>query len=300
MKNKINVLTVRVFGIIALVAVFTLSAASCYGQTLNSADALKEYLNNQPVNSPDKPIKVSIGANDLMLPKIAAVLKDADKYVSLNLTGNTLTTIPDKVFIDCKTLVSIIIPNSVTSIGINAFYYKTVINVNTANTTYSSQDGILYNKAKTTLILYPAGKTGNTFTIPNSVTSIGDRAFSGCESLASVTIPNSVTSIGEYAFYSSSLTSITIPNSVTIIGDSAFYWCKKLISVTIPNSVTSIGASAFSNCKSLTSVTIPNSVTSIGVQAFYECTSLTSITIPNSVTSIGDDAFSGCTSLTSW
>ncbi|MGN0624414.1 MAG: leucine-rich repeat protein [Oscillospiraceae bacterium] len=132
------------------------------------------------------------------------------------------------------------------------------------------------------------------------VTSIGDYAFEGCESLTSITIPNNVTSIGEGAFaWCENLTSITIPNSVTSIGDSAFYKCTSLTSVTIPNSVTSIGSNAFARCTSLTSITIPNSVTSIGDWAFWDCTSLTSITIPNSVTSIESNAFARCTSLTS-
>ena len=115
-------------------------------------------------------------------------------------------------------------------------------------------------------------------TIPNSVTSIGDAAFSNCSSLTSVTIPNRVTSIGGNAFRGcSSLTSVTIPNSVTSIGDYAFLNCSSITSVTIPNSVTSIGGSAFRGCSSLTSVTIPNSVTSIGSGAFNGCTGLTSI-----------------------
>ncbi len=136
--------------------------------------------------------------------------------------------------------------------------------------------------------------------IESGVTSIGDYAFYGCNSLTSVTIPDSVTGIGQYAFsYCSSLTSVTIPDSVTSIGNQAFLDCNSLTSVTIPDSVTSIGQSAFSGCGSLTSVTIPDSVTSIGNQAFWNCTSLTSVTIPDSVTSIGQSAFSGCDSLTS-
>ena len=138
------------------------------------------------------------------------------------------------------------------------------------------------------------------FTIPDSVTIIGDSAFFDCSGLTSVMIPNSVTSIGGAAFYDcSKLTSVTIGNSVTSIGRSAFVGCSSLTSIMIPNSVTSIGSWAFYGCSGLNSVTIPNSVTSIGVRAFYKCSGLKSVTIPNSVTSIGESAFEDCTSLTS-
>ena len=129
--------------------------------------------------------------------------------------------------------------DSVTSISDYAFQYcrsLTNLRIDTNNPNYSSSDDgkILYNKGKTKLIAYPSA-TGDV-TIPDSVTSIGNYAFSGCSSLTSVTIPDSVTSIGDYAFQScSSLTSVTIPDSVTSIGDSAFYWCSSLTSVTFKN-----------------------------------------------------------------
>ena len=170
-------------------------------------------------------------------------------------------------------------------------------------------------------------------TIPNSVTSIGNFAFSGCTNLTSLSIPDGVTSIGDGSFsYCMGLTSLSIPNSVTSIGVDAFYLCTSLTSIivdsdntcydsrdncnalietatntlltgcqktTIPNTVTSIGDRAFLGCKGLGSLTIPNSVTSIGENAFVSCLELTSVTIPNSVTSIGDNAFYQCEVLTS-
>ena len=136
-----------------------------------------------------------------------------------------------------------------------------------------------------------------------SVTSIGDRAFYDCSSLASIMLPDGVTSIGDWAFYDcSSLTSITLPDGVTSIGDGAFYGCTSLASITIPDSVTEIGdffGSVFEGCTSLASINIPDSVTSILISTFQNCTSLKSITIPESVTFIGGSTFDGCTSLTS-
>ena len=223
-------------------------------------------------------------------------------------TSLTSVTIPDSVtsiganaFFDCTSLTSVTVPDSVTSIGVGAFASCTSLTgiwVAESNSHYSSDaSGVLFNKDKTTLVQCPGAFAA--YTIPNSVTSIGDVAFSFCTSLASVTIPDSVTSIGRHAFqYCTSLTSVTIPNGVTSIGDSAFSYCASLTSVTIPDSVTSIGWSAFAGCTSLTSVTIPDSVTSIGSLAFSGCTSLTSVTVPDSVTSIGDAAFASCTSLT--
>ena len=213
---------------------------------------------------------------------------------------NSVTTIGNDAFYDCSGLTSLTIPNSVTTIGNDAFYDC-------------------------------SGLTS--LTIGNSVTTIGDDAFSGCSGLTSLTIGNSVTSIGEYAFSGcSSLTSVTIPNSVTSIENWAFSYCTGLTSITvssgntvydsrnncnaiivtatntliagcqnttIPNSVTSIGDNAFEGCRGLTSLTISNSVTSIGGSAFSFCSGLTSLTIGNSVNSIWYGAFYGCSGLTS-
>ena len=246
---------------------------------------------------------------------------------------NSVTSIGKSAFHGCSGLTSITIPESVTSIGNGAFWGcsgLTSIVVEEGNSTYDSRDNCnaIIETTNNTLI-----RGYQNTTIPNSVTSIGDRAFSGCSGLTSITIPNSVTSIGEGAFSGcSGLTSITIPNSVTSIGKEAFLGCSGLTSITIPNSVTSIGEEAFSGCSGLTSIvvkegnstydsrdncnaiiettnntlirgcqntTIPNSVTSIGSYAFFHCHSLRFITIPKSVTSIGDNAFCSCFNLMS-
>ena len=167
-------------------------------------------------------------------------------------------------------ITSIIIPNSVTSIGEFAFRESNSL---------------------------------TSITIPNSVTSIGKFAFANCSNLSSVTIPDSMTSIGDDVFTAcTSLTSVTIPNSVTSIGSSAFQYCSSLTSVTIPESVTSIGHNAFSGCSGLTSVTIPNSVTSVGRAFCANCTNLTSVTVlpvvPPRITNLQYVAiFNNCTSL---
>ena len=136
--------------------------------------------------------------------------------------------------------------------------------------------------------------------IPDSVTNIGDYAFSGCSSLSSVVIPDRVTSIGDCAFENcSSLTDIVIPDGVTNIGKCAFEGCRSLTDIVIPDGVTSIGDCAFEGCRSLTDIVIPDGVTSIGDCAFANCFSLTGIVIPDSVTGIGKIAFSGCSSLSS-
>ena len=139
---------------------------------------------------------------------------------------NSVTTIEYDAFYSCTGLTSITIPASVTTIGNSVFggcTNLTSILVDSENPNYSSDNGVLFNKDKTTIIQYPSGKTETSYTIPNSVTSIGNYAFSNCTDLTSIIIPNSVTCIGGSAFSGcTGLTSIIIPNSVTSIGDYAF------------------------------------------------------------------------------
>ena len=198
--------------------------------------------------------------------------RECDSLQSITIP-NSVTSIGEGAFSTCVSLQSVTIPNSVRNIGNHAFFGCNICFFICNSTYFQNDDVCLFNKDKTAIV--SRIKDCVNYIIPNSVTSIGDDAFSGCESLQSVTIPNSVTSIGY----------------------EAFSRCTSLQCVTIPNSVKSIGIGAFSGCESLQSVTIPNSVTSIGDGAFSRCESLQSITIPNSVTSIGDGAFRWCTHL---
>ncbi|MBQ2822129.1 MAG: leucine-rich repeat domain-containing protein, partial [Thermoguttaceae bacterium] len=127
------------------------------------------------------------------------------------------------------------------------------IRVSAGNTHFKSENGILFTADRKTLVQVPEGKGLTEYTIPDSVTTIGEGAFGSCTSLTSVTIPESVTTIGREAFtFCFSLTSVTIPESVTTIGERAFNLCLSLISVTIPESVTTIGEGAFEGCNRLT------------------------------------------------
>lgn len=250
--------------------------------------------------------------------------------------STSVTSIGREAFCNCDAMISIFIPSSIASVGYGAFANCDILEsivVSSTNRTYDSREycNAIVETATNTLV----SGCKNTI-IPNSITRIGDAAFSCCNNLTSITIPNSVTSIGRQAFYGcSSLTSFTIPFSVEKIGVDAFYNCSSLkstyytgtidqwcninfdsynsnpncssenlyinnqlqINLVIPNSITAIKNYAFGGCSSITSITIPNSITRIGDAAFYSCSSLTSVTIPNSVASIGEWAFAFCSNL---
>lgn len=249
--------------------------------------------------------------------------------------GNSVTSIGVHAFFQCGSLASITLPASVTSIGTDAFLdcenLEEII-VAEGNNSYSSIDGVLYDKNKTVLLKCPDKKSQ--VTIPTSVTTIENGAFTGCHGLTTIEIPNSVKSISSQAFFSCrNLTTVSIGNSVTAIGNGAFSnctsleeiivaeenpsyssvegalynkdqtvlskWPDKKLNVSIPNSVTAIGNCAFEYCSELTSITLPESVTTIGEWAFSRCSGLTSIDIPHAVKNIGYQAFSYCDNLTS-
>jgi hypothetical protein len=186
-----------------------------------------------------------------------------------------LISIGDAAYDQCRQLTNVTLPSSVTSIGARAFggcFRLKAIEVDTSNPAYSSLEGVLFNKARSTLIQHPINRSG-AYTIPDSVTAIGDGAFGGCEGL----------------------TSVTIPDGVTTLGEGAFGGCNGLRNIALPNSLASIGDWALAQCQGLTSVNIPDGVTSLGDGALAGCPRLTTITLPSSITRIGDYAFNGGT-----
>jgi hypothetical protein len=190
---------------------------------------------------------------------------------------HSVRTIESAAFEFSTGLTSVTIDTNVTSIGYLAFYDSaalTGITVSATNPYYSSTNGVLFDKAKTTLIQYPCA-VGGRYTVPDTVSSIADGAFGDSFGLTDVVIANSVTSIGVEAFYS----------------------CFSLARLSVGNQVASIGELAFSQCTNLTDVVIPDSTTNIAQYAFYYCPALTSVSFGKNISQIGFEAFAGCESL---
>lgn len=245
--------------------------------------------------------------------------------------GKGVTSIGVGAFQYCDSLSSVTIGKNVADIGFdtllgkNAFSFSKNISgfsVDSENAVYSSdENGVLFNKDKTELIIYPSGNKRTSYEIPDSVTTIAIEAFYNSGNLESIAIGDNITSIGRFAFNNTSVYNnsanwendvlyignylikangnlsgvYSVREGTRIIADSAFERCTNLTNVLIPDSVTAIGKEAFCYCSGLESAAIGNGVKIIGDDAFLDCTGITGeLVIPDSVKSVGSGAFEDC------
>ena len=268
----------------------------------------------------------SIRARHVIIPnsvkKISSsAFRDCEQLETVT-GGNNVESFGSAVFYKCRRLKSLYIGSKCTSISsqlIEACHALETLTVSSSNPNYAAIGTVLFNKDYTVLLAAPS--TSGHYIIPDTVSTIDKYAFQNQNysdpnyiGLTGVTIPSSVLTIGDGAFSNQNLTTVTVPSSVTsignlvfrsndslisaeinsaVIGTSMFEHCDNLSSVTINSEVTRIGPSAFKTCPNLTSVTIPQSVTTISSSAFSGC-SLNSLTLPSNLVSIGWDAFRGC------
>lgn len=309
-------------------ALKTISIGS--GLTYMPSGALYGHSKLESITVSSQNTKFSSSNGALFDKSQTTLIKFPAKKTGAYTIPSTVTSIESRAFYDGCSLTSITIPAGLTNLS-NIDFGSSLkeIDVNSQNNKYCSVDGVLFNKAQTTLVKYPPKKTGTSYAIPSTVTAIESSAFSDCSSLSTVTIPDGVTSIGRYAFYGcSSLTDVhyggTEADRANMTIDSygndpllnATWHCalpKGLLyeiadgevtitgytdelptDLTIPATVdgypvTSIGSNAFLECP-FNSVTLPDSITTIGGAAF-SYSGIGSIVIPVGVTDIADDAF---------
>ena len=248
----------------------------------DNCNAIIESVNN----------KIIIGCNKSIIPESVTSIadgafRDCKKLPSI-IFPNSIVYIGEHAFEGCSALTKVIIPDSVNGIGYKAFAHCTELKyLSIGGGVTNFGEAVFHHCIKLTSVL-----------IQNGVTRIGDGLFVSCEAIQEIILPNSLKTIGNYAFKGcSSLKTIEIPNNVTEIGEYAFCSCLNIESIRIPDGVKEIRNSTFSGCSNLETIVIPNSVTSIGENAFSNCTKLKSITIPNSIVSIKRNAFWGCKNL---
>lgn len=239
---------------------------------------------------------------------------------------NTILTIDDDAFHFCRALKIINVPEGVTKIGKMAFRYcdenltnihvpesvdfigdrafhhcDKLNNISVAenNKNYSSQNGILFDKSKQTLIHYPRTKSEISYSIPTTVTTIANSAFECNDTLTKITIPDSVETIGSCAFERCiKIKSFKLGSGVKKINSRAFWSCDNLTNIELGENIDYIGSQAFTWCINLKNIVIPDSVKEIGSHAFSLCKSMQTVSIGSGVTKIGDSAFDSCYALT--
>jgi hypothetical protein len=219
---------------------------------------------------------------------------------SFNIPGTVTKILADAIY-NCNYIQTLGIPASVTSIqegAIRYCYLLKTVNVSTSNTKYCSKDGVLFNKTKSHLILYPTAKTSTSYTVPSTVKYIDAYAFSGIRYLKTIKLPTSLTTIGWDAFSNAqALSSITFPKNLTSLGEGAFIG-SPIKSVKFNSKLTAIPGAAFAGCENLTSVTIPKTIKKIGFYAFEYCKNLKTVTIPYQTVTMEEGIFINCPKLT--
>lgn len=212
----------------------------------------------------------------------------------------TVTEVGSGAFTYSDKLISVTLPNTITSIAQGAFAAcpaLTFISIPEENASYHTIDGVLYSHDMTFLMACPGAMEGE-FIVPESVTTLARSAFNGCSSLTKVTMPQGVTAIGANAFKSCSMVQeVNIPDGITKIEDATFYGCRRIKNITLPPALTTIGETAFYYCQSLQYMTFPSTLTTISDKAFEDCNSLEQIELPEALTHIGSRAFAKCTLL---
>lgn len=306
MKLKKIAATVLAAAVLAVAAPLAGAVNNALSVTASAEDTLTEGDYTYTVNEDGETVTIT---------KYSGT--DTEVVIPGTLGGKAVTTIGATAFEYCKSLTSVTIPDSVTTISNPHFSGNTLlanITVGETNPNYSAVDGVLFNKDKSELLCYPAGRKNKSYSIPNGVTTIYYDAFADCTSLTSVTLPDSMTNCDSDMpgfFGCLSLESILVdenhPSLLSVDGilfrkDMTAiekYPCsKKGQSYTTPDDVTTIGFGAFRKCTLLTNITLSDGVESLSSFAFAHCTSLTNITIPKSITHITSYDFSECTSLT--
>ena len=231
-----------------------------------------DYICNNAFKACNNLTTVKINSNSILSSPVKIIFGE---QVTNYIIGEDVTEIGEFAFQECDALTSIIIPNNIVSIGHGAFFNCTNLReilVEPTNVSFSSIEGVLFNKDQTSLIQYPIGKEGISYSLPNNVIRIMGGAFKDCKNIFSITLNNNLAELEEEAFYQcSGLTSIEIPNNVKSIGWAAFYKCNGIKSIVLGGGTTSIGGFAFGECSNLISMTCktPNTPT-LGENVFYK------------------------------
>ena len=254
-------------------AVALLAATGAWAQTTFTAENLEYTVTDAEAKTVELTGYETKPEGALTIP--ATVTNESTEYSVTSIGSSafswcsqlTAVTIPEGVatigssaFESCSSLTEVTIPASAINIGNWVFDHcsaLTAIHVAEGNTAYSSEDGVLFNKDKTTLVCYPIGKTETTYTVPATVTTFTTSAFENCTALAQINLPNSLTDMASRTFYGcTSLKEVTLPDGVTQLMGFNFTDCSALEKVTLPEGITYIGNGAFKNCSALTEMTV--------------------------------------------